>query len=383
MKKEKITDEVHGVTEFTTDDLLEALELPKDSIATQVSTTTELPVVETQVSTTSERPDDSVAAPSSAELSKADRKLMQDKLRHRLQKAPSVVKEKYNRLKREGSEEAIMAFMEKVNKYAAGQLPGDFVEECSTITETKANGEDGGWESWALASTREGGDDILMEMANHGTITMRRNPRLPATANVPWPRCQQVQYVEEKFSKWQKVDNTKKTAKPSEMTPATFNANFQAATSAAFPPTPSATVAQAPQQGKCQQQENSQQPQQSDEVKKQQKQQIEDSKKVVATLRKAHNAWDRAKRDYNNLLQRSQENVNTAGCRFEKDVASATVAGEKLDGTIISLEAAFFNNKVLDEAQIKEACDTTNELFDLMKSSADKCSAIRSWFKVK
>ena len=63
------------------------------------------------------------------------------------------------------------------------------------------DGEDGSWVPWKVAVEKEGGEDLLKEMVEAGTVVCRRNPKLPATTKIPWPQNQEVQHIVETFSR--------------------------------------------------------------------------------------------------------------------------------------------------------------------------------------
>ena len=46
------------------------------------------------------------------------------------------------------------------------------------------NGQNDEWESWAAASTRDGGDNVLDAMIQAKTLVTRQNPKLPVNRGI-------------------------------------------------------------------------------------------------------------------------------------------------------------------------------------------------------
>ena len=57
---------------------------------------------------------------------------------------------------------------------------------------------------------KRGGEDLLKEMVETGTVICRRNPKLPA-ALLPWPQNQECQHVVESWSKKKRKVETEST----------------------------------------------------------------------------------------------------------------------------------------------------------------------------
>ena len=84
-------------------------------------------------------------------------------------------------------------------------MPADLTMEITEKAETEEDAETGRWISWCKASEKEGGDDILEEIAAAGMVHLRKNPKLPAESKIAYPRNQQVCYVEESWTKKRKT----------------------------------------------------------------------------------------------------------------------------------------------------------------------------------
>ena len=106
-----------------------------------------------------------------------DPKAQHNAFSYRLSKAPPQVKSTWNAMKKSKNcnSQAIENFMETILTNKPGSLPTEFVEKCSRVVSQQSEGEEGAWVSWAAASRKEGGDDILEEMVAAGTVLTRRS----------------------------------------------------------------------------------------------------------------------------------------------------------------------------------------------------------------
>ena len=76
-----------------------------------------------------------------------------------------------------------------------------YVAKLKEIKTENVDGSEGSWVPWKVAAEKEGGEDLLKEMVEAGTVTCRRNPKLPASSKIPWPQNQECQHVVESWSK--------------------------------------------------------------------------------------------------------------------------------------------------------------------------------------
>ena len=76
-----------------------------------------------------------------------------------------------------------------------------YVAKLKEIHTENVEGSEGSWIPWTVAADKEGGEDLLKEMVEAGTVMCRRNPKLPASSKIPWPQNQQVQHIVETFSR--------------------------------------------------------------------------------------------------------------------------------------------------------------------------------------
>ena len=102
------------------------------------------------------------------------------------------------------------------------------MEKLRTIVSEDESGTQGSWEPWAVASVREGGEELLKEMVTAGTVIARRNPKLPPSSQIPYPLNMEVKVVKEVFSKKQKTSTIDKANEAGDTTDMSeFNTKFQ------------------------------------------------------------------------------------------------------------------------------------------------------------
>ena len=100
-----------------------------------------------------------------------------------------------------------------------------YVAKLREIHTENVEGTEGSWVPWKVAAEKEGGEDLLKEMVEAGTVLCRRNPKLPATTKIPWPQNQEVQHIVETFSrKKRRVESRSKEDGAGEVD--TFNESF-------------------------------------------------------------------------------------------------------------------------------------------------------------
>ena len=90
-------------------------------------------------------------------------------------------------------------------------MDDSYVAKLREIHTENVEGSEGSWIPWNVAADKEGGEDLLKEMVEAGTVICRRNPKLPATSKIPWPQNQQVQHIVETFSRKKRKVETEST----------------------------------------------------------------------------------------------------------------------------------------------------------------------------
>ena len=100
-----------------------------------------------------------------------------------------------------------------------------YIAKLREIHTENVDGTEGSWVPWNVAAEKEGGEDLLKEMVEAGTVLCRRNTKLPATTKIPWPQNQECRHVLETFSrKKRRVESESKEDGAGEVD--TFNESF-------------------------------------------------------------------------------------------------------------------------------------------------------------
>ena len=86
-----------------------------------------------------------------------------------------------------------------------------YIAKLREIHTENVDGTEGSWVPWNVAAEKEGGEELLKEMVDAGTVLCRRNPKLPATSKIPWPLNQQIQHIVETFSNKKRKVTTEST----------------------------------------------------------------------------------------------------------------------------------------------------------------------------
>ena len=60
-----------------------------------------------------------------------------------------------------------------------------YVAKLREIHTENVEGTEGSWVPWKVAAEKEGGEDLLKEMVDAGTVTCRRNLKLSASSKIP------------------------------------------------------------------------------------------------------------------------------------------------------------------------------------------------------
>ena len=238
----------------------------------------------------------------------------------------------------------------------------------------------GGWFSWKVASEREG-EEALLEMVRAGTVKARRHPNLPPNSAIEWPRNQQVKLSQEVFSSKRKTtdeDTTTDTTQMSDESQAEFMQKFKAqradhahkcADSTHETSSPRGGAAASSSRGGAAASSS------GSSVR-------EHVKVAIASVRKAHSMWDKARREFVGLVSKSEKHPNTKGSAFERDLATFIAEGGKLDTEMMELETHFLEAGDLSDHHVKEGARLSTALHSLIKEGQKRASALKPWFKV-
>ena len=100
------------------------------------------------------------------------------------------------------------------------------------------------------------------------------------------------------------------------------------------------------------------------------KEQVEKSKVAIQSLRKCHSLWDRANRDWQGVIKKSEACPNTQGTKIESDIEALISTASAVDGDAMALETQYLTAGVLTDAQI--AAGATNRLLRRPKACTNE-----------
>lgn len=284
-----------------------------------------------------------------------------NKFDYRLKQSPEAAKNKWKNMRKDDPN--MSSFIDAVLESKKGFYPEEFLRSITEHSKTEMDGEEGSWVSWKEISDKQG-EEIVLEMIKVGTVATRFHSKLPSTTKIPYPQNQEFKHVVEVFSNKRlktETDSHSATREATAESKSKFseswaphaNNNRQAPALAASAPAPS------------------------------RKDEPSDAEKAaVASLRKTHSAWDKAKRDLMALIARSENHPNTKSCKFEADLKAALISGQALDAKIVHLETTYMQTNKMSDQDIEKGAETAHELVDLIKASAKRAAAIRTCFKV-
>ena len=214
-----------------------------------------------------------------------------------------------------------------------------------------------------------------MEQVHARTVVLRKHPRLPKDTKIEWPYNQQVRYVSTRKKRRKKA--TEASVENIEVEGAEEFDQFEAAYSRFN------LEHFAGEKGTCTGEGSTSSagsvdqwqppPQQPEDVR---------DRLVVAAARKAHTAWDKARREFEGVISHSRENANTKGCKFEKDLGSLIAEGNITDATIVAVEQKHVCGQQLTAAEVQSVATCGKDLKDTMKAGGKLSNAMKQWFKL-
>ena len=294
-----------------------------------------------------------------------------NKFNYRIRGAGPEIRAKWDELQKGKNPVEIGHFIDVIVSHKKGGLPEDFLHSYKSVEDETINGEEGGWYPWKEISEKEG-HEALLEMVAAGTVVTRRNPRLPEFSQIVYPYNQQVAYSQEKWSKKRKT--TEGDRLQGDYTDADDQAAFQAKLTAAKLTIPTTGGSRLGNNNDGNAQGLGIHPN---------TQPSERDKLTIQQLRKTHSAWDRAKREYQGLVQKSKGCKNTNGCAFEVALQEAMVEGAEVDAKLMAYETQYLGGTPFTEDNVAKLKELSNELVEnIIKVNNKKAAALKICFKV-
>jgi len=315
--------------------------------------------------------------PPTADLPFSSDKKLYNKFNYKLRLAPAPWHEEWKvvRSQEHVSPAMFKAFVEKVMDYDAKGK----VSKYRKISNMEVDLREAEWLSWEEAKNKEGAE-VLLAQIEAKTVQSRVHPRLPASANIPYPQNLQIRYLSEKEQVRQSRtdeeeyhvdvetaeafdDFENKLKRPAkEIVETAASSSWATATA-----TPKASSVAA-------ESEFSSQPALSAEEQR--------DRAAVAHVRKAHNAWDRCRREFEGVIEHSSVNLNTKGCKFESDLAALIEEGNAADASIIKLEQKFICDQRFSPTEVEDVVRIGKQIKDLTRKGAKISNAMKQWFKL-
>ena len=106
------------------------------------------------------------------------------------------------------------------------------------------------------------------------------------------------------------------------------------------------------------------------------------TKVTLTNVRKAHNAFDRTRRDWEALATGSSEHANTQGSKVERDLVEMIAYGKTLDADLCAMEQIALRGERYTADQIEAAARTASRLSALLKGGQKKANALRLLMKL-
>lgn len=253
------------------------------------------------------------------------------------------------------------------------------------ISDVTEEADEKEWIPWHLAETREG-HDVLLEQVKSKTVESRRHTKLPADSSIPWPQNLQIRYIREweKKSRSTTEDTESKVEDQSEEAGNDFDTMWQGRKLNMVPES-RATWNTSSQQGASLHSGGGSSvsnslpegmapmlaPPSADEIR---------DRAVVQHIRKAHNAWDRSRREFSSTILRSSECVNTKGCKFEADLNTIIAEGNMADDDLVKLEQKFLSGDRYQASEVEKAAGLTKDIKELIKKANKIVAAMKPWF---
>ena len=264
--------------------------------------------------------------------------------------------------------EAQKQFVFDVIKCKPGRVPDDVLKQTRRVETISKDTERGQWMSYHEA-TQKDSKAIVDEKLAFGTLVSRRIRGLPPDSKIEYPWNQEVAYT---TSTWEStrqatdIDEAPRDADPekAEEDMQAFNARFDDIAHVASSSTARAELdATTPA------------PRPSNDVAK--------SKAAIVPLRKSHSMFDKAKREWDGVLERSSRSDVTRGSKFELDLKEIKSEAEALDDANLTIENKFLGGTSLSDTDLRSAGQNTSALVALIRSGNKKTTMIRGWLNFK
>ena len=213
-------------------------------------------------------------------------------------------------------------------------------------------------------------EEVLLDMIRAKTLETKRDPSIPESLNVPWPKYLQLRLLEESEAKRQ--DRGRTMAEESQLDDDEYECKI--VEHKAWNPSAAQT---APHGASSHQQHQLQEP------NKQQHLLPESVLVALKSVRIAHATCDKFVRDLGGVVESSKANPNSAGCKIEGDLEGMVAELGKFDEDILKFEKLCLTNAAkVSSKDIESAAATAKRIDDQIKSGRKKVAALKTLWKL-
>ena len=220
---------------------------------------------------------------------------------------------------------------------------------------------------------------MLLAQVKANTIEHRHHPRVPK-GSVEWPYCLQVRLLKEMESKaTNSIDMEQAIMEPGEESHAelatSFDERFCNQDIAWGLLRPRGGSAGSASEGSDNKSEAPQPADTADNKKR------EKDKETAGHLRRAHQNWDRAFREFEAIHARSEGHPNTTGCRFQQELANVIATGKDVDFCMTELEKKHMKGEDFTDDDTATAAQKTQEMKASIKAGQKLVTSLKSWMR--
>ena len=212
-------------------------------------------------------------------------------------------------------------------------------------------------------------EDVLIAMIRAKTLESKRDPAIPESLMVPWPKYLQVKLASD--SELERRDEGLELTDHTELDDDAYDEKHAAQ-----------SRGHQQQQGGQQQQPHQQPPLQTEPSAE--KKMPEAVAVAVKAARQAHGTIDRFVREIEAAVDASQQNENSKGCKIEIDLDGMKVTLTAKDKELLAFErkCVASNGATITEKEIKGAAAVAEEVVEAIKSGRKKMAALKSLRKL-
>ena len=255
-----------------------------------------------------------------------------------------------------------------------------------TIGEESKDGEQGGWKSYHRCC-KDDGADVIDEMIRMNTIETRVDPRLPPGHQVKWPRCLQLEWDDQVWSRFataKEAITLRQSGAVGDEAVEAFTGALDAAKRqpmrsqhrvAPYPATGQSTAAARPET----------KPDGPDLSKLQAEQEERDRtaavKEAVKQLGIAHGVWHRKKLEFNGTAKKAEVHNNTKNSDALVAFNTFIEEGDNADAEIQALLEAHGLSRDLTKEQVDQASSVCDNIVTTVKRVSKKNVSLKEFMK--